>query len=66
MHQNVNLLNTYRNILHTLSPRYSDRPFQAVPAYAQSVQSGRDRDLQRLDGRGGPAVAEVYDAMKTT
>ena len=35
--EDVNMLNTYCNNSHTLSPGYPDRLFQAVLAYAQSA-----------------------------
>lgn len=65
--QNVNLLNMYCNILHTLAPipgalgNYADRLFQAVLSHAQSVQSGSTALIEDPTGEAGHQW--LYDAM---
>ncbi|GAB1316433.1 hypothetical protein MFIFM68171_06643 [Madurella fahalii] len=64
---NVNLLNMYCNILHTLAPvpgalgGYADRLFNAVLAYAQSEQS--DSTATFTDPTGEAGRQWLYDAM---
>ena len=43
----------YCIILHTLSPRYSNRLFQTVLACAQSVQSGTTMAFKDPTGEAG-------------
>ncbi|KAK4125612.1 hypothetical protein N657DRAFT_631874 [Parathielavia appendiculata] len=65
--QNVNLLNMYCNILHTLAPKpsdlgeYADRLFQAVLSYAQSVQMTSTAVFS--DPTGETAHQWLYDGM---
>ncbi|KAK4174090.1 hypothetical protein QBC36DRAFT_303126 [Triangularia setosa] len=66
---NVNLLNMYCNILHTLEAmpsalgEYADRLFQAVLSHAQSVQMTSTAVFN--DATGETAHQWLYDAMFT-
>jgi hypothetical protein len=67
IYQNVNLLNMYCNILHTLDPtpgnlnEYADQLFEAVLTYAQSVQSTSTVTFNDPTGEDGRQW--LYDAM---